>query len=115
MLVEVNIVLRHNVVEPLQRLFDFNQLKDFQIVLGDFTSKCIGADIDYVHIGVFETEHPCDLRVLPLFVLVQTESLTFRNRVTIDVDFDSALRLDLRPAIFEFRLHFSPHLKRLLA
>jgi hypothetical protein len=55
------------------------------------------------------------LRVLPLFVLVQTESLTFRNRVTIDVDFDSALRLDLRPAIFEFRLHFSPHFKRLLA
>lgn len=112
---EVNIILRHNVVESFERLFDFNQLKDLQIVLRNLTSECIRADIDDVNIGVFETEHPGDLRILSLFVLIQTEALAFRHRVAIYVDFNSALRLDLSPALFKFRLHFSPHLQRLLA
>lgn len=115
MLMEVHIIFRYNVVESFEGLFDFNQLKDLQVVLGNFTGECIRANVDDVNIGVFETEHPSDLRILSLLVLIQAEALTFRHRVTVDVDFDSALRLDLRPALLKFRLHLPPHLQGLLA
>lgn len=51
---EFDVILWYNQVETLSRLLNFDQLQYFQVVLVHFTRERVGADIDHVHVGVFD-------------------------------------------------------------
>ena len=114
MLVEANIILRDNQVEPLVRLFDLDELEDLHVVFEHFTCESVWADVDYIHVGVLYREDSRDLRILLLFELLHGHSLHFCHRERVDMDLDSLLILDIRPAALEFFLHVAPDLTGLV-
>ena len=80
MLVEANIILRDNQVEPLVRLFDLDELKDLHVVLEHFTCESVRADVDHIHVRIFYREDSRYLRILLLLKLLHGHSLHFSYR-----------------------------------
>lgn len=111
---EAHIVLWHDQMESLSWFLDFNELQDFHVILEDFASERVRADVDHVDIGVFDGENSRDLRILLLFELLNSHSLHLGNRERVNVNLNSLLRLDIRPASLELFLHIAPNSPRLV-
>ena len=114
MLVEANIILRDDQMEPLVRLFDLHELQDLHVVFEYFTCESIWADVDHVNVWVLYREDSRYLGIFLLFELLHGHSLHFSHREGIYMDFDSLLVLDIGPASLEFFLHVAPDLTRLV-
>ena len=114
MLRELDIVLRNNNIESFLWSFNFYKFEDLDVVLVNIISQCEGRDIDDIYIRIFYREDSSYLRVFFLLELLYRESLEFRNRVAVDVDFYSLLSLNIRISFLEFFHHLSPHCETFL-
>jgi hypothetical protein len=113
MAVETDVVFWHDGPEALLRFLDFYKFQNFGVIFAHFTGQRVGADVDNIYVGVFQVENTGDLCIFFLFILVNRQTFCLCNRIRVDMDLESPLLLDLRPALLKLLLHFAPNLQRL--